>query len=390
MEEEPIRRVPRDSERLHTLLGRHRQFWQGRRGDGFLRSSRFYQPSLPVSLPQPDGRRVAHAERVTPDLIDPASLIAEAELWDPDAPDAVARASAQYFFYLGRGDAPPLVCAYSKIPWLEAMLGCPITMTEGQIWNEHYAGDPQEVIEAGSHFDHNPWYQLYLEFLRQMPRRMGQRFWPSANTLLRGASDLVAAVMGVQEACIGWIEQPALMARLMRVCTDAILTTIEGGYRVLGDAGDGYVASWGVWAPASIIETQADHSTLLSARMYERQIMPFDLEVAGCCPHSIFHLHNCGLHVAPLLASAPQVGAVEVYLDPYPQGERKTWEVEMLQRIQEQKPLILDVNAPTYAECEWLLSQLDRRGLSFNARYALEAAGDLPAHLPGDENWILE
>ena len=54
----------------------------------------------------------------------------------------------------------------------------------------------------------------------------------TANTLLRGPSDLVANLMGVQEACVGWIEQPDLMARLMRVCTDVNLVVIEVPYGV--------------------------------------------------------------------------------------------------------------------------------------------------------------
>ena len=49
----------------------------------------------------------------------------------------------------------------------------------------------------------------------------------------------------------------------------------------------------------------------------------------------------------------------------------------MLQRIQQHRPLILNTVFPSYAECEWLLSQLDRRGLLFNAAFAADVP-DLP------------
>ena len=148
------------------------------------------------------------------------------------------------------------------------------------------------------------------------------------------------------------------------------------------------MGTWDIWGTAPIVATQADHSSLLSAKIYQEQILPFDLEVAAACPLCVFHLHNNGLHVAPALMEQPEINAIEVVVDPYPAGKRKAWEVAMLQRIQQHKPLILNTEFPSYAESEWLLSQLDRRGLLFNARFAAEAA-DLPDHLPGSAAWIL-
>jgi len=384
-----IAQVPIYSPELAALLARHRAFWQRAPQNSFLRTAAIHAPSLPVALPQRDGSFLSHTDQLTPDMIDPAALITQVEQWDPGRPGAAQALDEQYLAYVGLGDSLPFTCPFSKIPWVEAMLGCPIMMTEGQIWNEHYRGDPQEVVDRGLNFEHNAWYQLYLEFLRQMQDKLGPRFVVSPATLIRGVSDLVAAVMGVQEACVGWIDQPAFMARLLRVCTDAVLTVWDGGYKAVRPFQGGYMDSWGVWAPAPAVATQADHSTLLSAQMYRRQILPFDLEVIRCLPYSIFHLHNCGLHVAPVLLEVPELSVIEVFLDPYPAGERKAWEIEMLRMIQQHKPLILDVNAPTFAESEWLLSQLDQRGLAFHARFGPEELGSLPAGYPPSRRWVL-
>jgi hypothetical protein len=383
-----VNRVSSDSERFRSLLARHQAFWEGAEENTFLRAVSPYGPSTPVAVPQRDGSIVTRAERLEPDMIDPTLLIDEVENWDRERLDATLRLQGQFIVHVGTGDLMPLSTAWGKIPWVEAMLGCPIKMTEGQIWNEHYPGDPEEVIRRGANLEHNPWLELYLEFLRQLQSRLSDRFPVSAHTLVRGTSDLVAALMGVQEACLGWIDQPSFMARLLRVCTDAVLTVAEAGRKVLKPYRNGHLSGYAIWAPAPVVATQADHSTLLSARMYAQHILPYDLEVIRSCPFSVIHLHNNGLHVAPLLVQVPELNVIEVAMDPYPTGERKAYEVEMLQMILAHKSLILDVKLPSYEEGEWLLAQLPQRRLCFHPLFDLSVYEALPEDTPGRETWL--
>jgi hypothetical protein len=384
-----VTHIPLHDARLRTLLTQHRAFWQRDAESSFLRSVGVFAPSVPVSLPQPDGSAIRQAERLTPDKVDPTSMIAELEAQDTDRLDLARIAQRQSLASLGLGDQLPFSQPFFKIPWIEAMLGCPIKMTEGQIWVERHTGDLETLIRRGIHFDHNAWFQLYLEFLRQLEAKLGSQFPVTANTLLRGPSDLVAAIMGVREACIRWIEEPALMARVMELCTDANLAVIEAGNKILHRFQNGYISGWGIWTDAPVVRTQADHSSLLSPRMYETQILPHDLQVIRACPRCIFHIHNNGLHVAPILVQIPELDVIEVVVDPYPTGERKVYEVQMLQMIQQHKPLMLDLNLPSIEEAEWLLGQLDPRGLCFNARFAPEVVDALPDDTPGSEMWVL-
>jgi hypothetical protein len=371
---------------FRAVLDRHKAFWAQEGEGGFLRSVGVFAPSAPVSLRQPDGRLITQAERLEPDMIDPASLVREVEEWDRSA-----LGSGQLVAFPGLGDVMPFCQPLFKIPWLEAMLGCPIVMTDGQIWVGRFEGDLEAVIRHGANFEHNPWYQLYLEFIRVLQERLGDRYPVSANTLLRGTSDLAAALMGVREACIAWIEEPAWMARLLRVCADANLSVIEAGFRALKPFEGGYVSGFGVWAPSPVVRTQADHSTLLSPGMYERQILPYDLEVIRACPMCIFHIHNNGYHIAPTLVEVVELDAIEVVVDPYPaRSERRAYEIEMMQMIQEYKPLILDANYPDFEESERVLDQLDRRGLCYNARFDPQTFASLPSDVPGGQKWLLQ
>jgi hypothetical protein len=294
----------------------------------------------------------------------------------------------------GLGDLLPFSQPFFKIPWIEAMLGCPITMTEGQIWVQRHPGGARAVLRQGKNLEHNPWLQLYCAFLSQLRSRLDDRFPVTANTLLRGPSDLVANILGVEEACVGWIEQPELMAKLMRVCTDAHLAVIEAGYEMLepyadGPAEGGYMSGWGIWAPGPVVRTQADHSTLLSPEIYDHQILPFDLEIIRACPCCIFHLHNPGLHVAPALIGVDELDVIEVVVDPYPKPDRKPYEMNMYRSILEQKPLILDVNFPCPEEADWVLAELPHRGLDLNARFSPATLAQLPADTPAGETYLL-
>ncbi len=376
------------SERFRALRARHERFWQ-RGDDSLLRSAGLFAASAPVHLPRSDGSVLTRVERLTPDMVDPAAIVSEAAEWDLERADSSLAVQGQFAIAAGLGDQMPISHAITKIPWLEAMLGCPVKMTDGQIWSEHYEGDPEDVIRRGASFEHNPWLELYVEFVRQAQARLARHFPTTANTLLRGTCDLVAAVLGVKEACMAWLDDPALTSRLMRVCTDANLAVIEAGNKVIQPFQGGYMSGYAIWAPAPVLRTQADHSTLLSPRIYETQILPYDVEIIRSCSMSVLHLHNPGLHVAPSLVQVPELSAIEVVVDPYPRPERRPYEVAMCQMIQQHKPLILDVNFPDAAEAEALLAELSPRGLCLNARFDDDALEALPPDYPGREAWVL-
>ena len=382
--------VSRSSQRFQSTLAKHRAFWSRAPANSYLRSDGVFAASVPVRLPQANGRAITQAERLTPDMIDPDCLIDEVMAWDPAASDAAHIAEEETLASIGIGDLLPFSQPFFKIPWIEAMLGCPIVMTEGQIWVGRYEGDVDALAARGICFEGNPWLALYEAFLRRLQDRAAARYPVTANTLLRGPCDLVAALTGVKEAAMGWLDAPERMARLMRLCTDANLAVIEAAQRVLAPADGLHVSGFGVCAPGPVVRTQADHSSLLGPGIYEAQIRPFDEEVISALPSCVFHIHNNGLHVAPLLVEIAALDVVQVVVDPYPRGERKHYEVEMLRQIQERKPLIVDVNLPSVAEGEWLLAQLSRRGLCFNARYSPAAYGEAAAGLPGAGLWLLD
>jgi hypothetical protein len=394
MTETSVNELSVHDERFQTILARHRAFWERAEEDSILYAT--FQSArsapLPFVLRQSDGSYVTDAECLEPHMIDVAAMIDEVANWEPCRLDGMLRSQGQWLLHAGVGDTIPFSGSPPKIPWVEAMLGCPIKLVDGEIWIEPYPGDPEDVIRRGANFEHNPWFQLYLEFLRQLQARISSRFPVTANALIRGVGDLAAAVMGVQEACLAWIERPRLMARLLRVCTDGILQMVEAGYKVLRPFQNGYPSVYGIWAPGPVVSTQDDHSSLLSPKMYREQLLPYAQEVIRACPFSIFHLHSPGLHIAPLLLDLPELDVIEVGIDSPPAQQRRPYEVQMLQMILENKALIVDAGPPNVEsldEYEELLAQLPERGLCFRVAFEPAVYGALPPDFPGCEVWLL-
>lgn len=374
---------------VRSLLRRHRAFLERAPAQSFLQSWGVFAASEPVRLPQPDGSALTSVERLAPHHIHPDLMVAEFERWPMEEEDRVGIAKHPTLAFPGIGDLMPFSQPFFKIPWLEAMLGCPITMTEGHIWVKPYEGDLDAFMARGVDLEGNPWLDRYLSFLEILQARLGDRYPVTTNTLLRGPSDLVAHMLGVKEACVAWIDEPDRMAQLLRVCTDLVLGVIAARWGVVAPIDGGHMSGYGIWAPGEVVRTQADHSSLLSPQMYEAQILPCDREVIRARPHCIFHIHNNGLHVAPALTRIPELDVIEVVVDPYPTGKRKDYEVAMLQEIQAHKPLLLDLNLPNLAEAEWLLAQLSERGLCFNARFPPETFRAERAKIPESPMWTL-
>jgi len=389
-----VEHVPVNSARLHSLFARHRAFWERPAGDNalFVTQASTRLTPIPFLLRQSDGGALRNAERLRPDMFDVPAMVAELADWEPAWEGGVLRTQCQWLGHAGVGDSMPMSLAPGKMPWVEAMLGCPIALVDGEPWIAPYPGDPEEIIQRGANFEHTPWFQLYLEFLRQLQVRVGDRFPVTTNTLIRGPGDLVAAVMGVQAACLAWIERPRLMARLLRICTDAVLQMIEAGNRLLKPFQGGYPETYGTLAPGPVVSTQDDYSCLISADMYKKQILPYAREIIQSRPYSVLHLHSGGLHIAPLLLEFPELTAIEVSVDSPPAEGRRPYEVQMLRAILEHKSLIVDIGPPYLdglADYEALLAQLPRRGLFLRASFEPADYAALPEDFPGRRVWLL-
>ena len=145
-------------------LTRHGDFWNKGSG-GFLRYTGVYSQSSPIRLPQRDGEALTNCHQMEPKMVSPDDLIRIVENYDHGDLDAYLADRGEYLVNVGQGDFLPLAMPLMKFPWLEAILGCRVEMTDGQIWDKEFPGDPETIARDRSAFDSNPWFEIGASWL---------------------------------------------------------------------------------------------------------------------------------------------------------------------------------------------------------------------------------
>ncbi|MEM2876150.1 MAG: hypothetical protein QXL67_04280, partial [Candidatus Bathyarchaeia archaeon] len=128
---------------------------------------------------------------------------------------------------------------------------------------------------------------------------------------------------------------------------------------------DGYSCIYGIWADKPICRDQADHSVLMSSRLYEKVFMPYDLKVINAFEYTVFHLHSANIHIARALTKIPNLRAIQVSIDYPAKAFSPSMEklIPIFKEIQKSKPLI--VTGPvTEDEMHLILDELSPEGLA--------------------------
>lgn len=340
-----------DAEGLR-LQERHRNWW---RRQGMLYRQAEGGPLGDLWLPLADGTLATHDISLEPEMLDLDRLAGEALTAGPLAM---------------HDDAFDVAAPYSRVPWVEAILGCPIraTIQGGSMRTEAFIPD-WETWESQTSHRHDGWFDALKELTSLMAQRAHGR-QALAQTLMRGPTDLAEAVLGPELMCLSLYDHPQALRRFLDEVTETFIEILEAQRKRIPQVDGGYVNSFGVWAPGSVVRTQCDASAILSPRQYQEWFLPYDEQISNAVGYATIHLHSCSLHVVePLMAvSKPQVIQVTIETDgPHvPTLEEAT---PIFRRILEAKCLIAD-GPLTEDQVSYLQDELPQDGLYIRARQA--------------------
>lgn len=329
---------------IDYILKRHKAFWDMEDvKKPLMRVGRYSPMGGGWSFPLADGTMAEDGMYLEPDMIDPHRFIGKRNgAVNPISGDFIA------------GAGIPGFC------WMEAIMGCPIQISIGSIWSEPFLEDLGDV-EKIKPSDDNPWFKKLLDFTRLLAEREGEDGYPIVQPLLRGPIDIAAAVLGDEQTCMAIYDYPDELRRLLEIGADVFIEVVQARLALTPKFCDGYLSSYGIWAPGKVARTQADNAALVSPQTYREFLLPYDEQIFESFDYPLIHLHSGCLHIADVLLSAEKLRAIQVSLD-YPAGPPVSEVLPILKRINEQKPLII-TGAVTEKELEQLQETFSPRGL---------------------------
>ena len=242
---------------------------------------------------------------VTPDQIQPKAFLDD---WDRAHTEATARGE----------DLMSVASPFAGIPWMEAIAGCTVRMMpgSGSVWAEYpegFAINPRQV-----RFDPaNAWLRKLVECTQALREHAAGRY-PVGAPILRGVSDMIAAILGGNQMVLAYYDRPELIRELSERCTEIWQGVSCAVAEAKGSFMGGSCADRRrVWGRGTSLLYQDDAVALASPRFFREFFLPCIAEVLRPYTNTMIHLHSASLPImARDLCMVPELHAIEVLLDP--------------------------------------------------------------------------
>jgi len=203
---------------------------------------------------------------------------------------------------------------FPAIPWMEAIIGCPVYNSGENIWSEPI---PDSISEL-EQIQYNPdslWVRKYMEFIDVLTAEFGSRY-PVGQTILRGPADVLSAAIGEAEFIYALHDSSDQMARLARSFMEIHNEFLRDQIKRFPEFQGGYViGQYHIWAPGRCSRLQEDAVALLSPGLYKQFFQNPDREIAKVAEFNLIHLHTTSLFLLDLFLEIDGLKAIQVSLD---------------------------------------------------------------------------
>lgn len=227
----------------------------------------------------------------------------------------------------------------ASIPWMEAIIGCKIISTKDSISAVKIDNDINK-IEITPFDVNNNWIQKYFDFFNLFDKTL-KGSAPVGQSIIRGPSDLLCAVLGTENAAISLIDEPEKIRKLLNQITDYLELFFGLHLQKLPKFLDGYViGQYELWSPEPPIRIQEDYSNLFSMEMYKEFLQNLDKRLAGISNYTLIHLHSSSLHLIEQFLEVDQIRVFQITKDPNVISLESM--MDALKKIQDsRKPLVV-------------------------------------------------
>jgi hypothetical protein len=260
-------------------------------------------------------------------------------------------------------DYPFSMGAFYGVPWLEAIMGCPVYFTGTNMYADPCISEWDTYDWHPPDFDNNPWAQKLIEFLEALIKHSAGRF-ACGPTLMRGPADMCSAMRGGATLALDLYDCPDNVGRLAEICAEVWIKAGQAQLSVVPESENGYLAGCAglrCWLPQKGIWLQDDAVSVLSPRFYEKYFLPLVQRIARAFPCVAFHLHGNYLWPVDLVLQVKEIAVLDLNYDVGVCQLEKL--IPAWRKIQERKPCLAFADG-TLAEFDHILDELSPAGLS--------------------------
>jgi len=264
------------------------------------------------------------------------------------------------------GDIGYVGSAYWGIPWLEAIMGCPVAVAAANCCARPCLMDLDRATRPEVDLDTNAWFQALLRFTRELVDFAADRF-PVCLPLLRGPGDTLAALLGDMAYITGFFDTPEAMHPWLGCCARtrlAVSTRLQAviptwnGVHVAG----GYPSI--VVSRRTVAYHQEDSAAVLNPSIFREFILPALKINLAAAEVNFIHLHSACLYPVDLLLEDGCFDVLQINIDHRGMGPPVGKLIDTFKRIQAAgRPLLL-WGEFTPEEWELIQRQLSPTGLS--------------------------
>ena len=260
---------------------------------------------------------------------------------------------------VGSDDFIPFSAPWRGIPWLEACCGCPVRYSEGSLAPAHFVAAREDLanlpIPASS-----AWFDCMRRETERLQAEQPSDCWVSPS-ILRGPSDVLAAMRGLKEFYMDLHDDPQAVAVAAARVNNLLIKALDMHYSTVPPKLGGFGHIFGYWAPGKTVVIQEDVMGMCSPSMYRDIFMRNNAEVVRHLgPYVFFHLHTTGYKHYKHVLSIPGIAGLEMGLESI--GPTAVDLVPVFREILERSRLMLHVGSG-FELLPQVLRQLPTEGL---------------------------
>jgi hypothetical protein len=255
-------------------------------------------------------------------------------------------------------DFIPYSAPWRGVPWLEAICGCPVIPLPGALVPEHIVDAPGGLADLTL-----PAGPEWIECLRAQTAALVETKPPDcwvSPTILRGTSDVLAAIRGQSGFFLDLYDAPELLAETGRRVKGVLLDVLDAHFAAVPPHLGGYAHIFGFWAPGPTIAIQEDMMGMCDPGMYRDVFMDINAEIVEHVgPYTFLHMHSTGYQHHRHVLEIPGLAGIQMVVENI--GPSLDELAPVFQEILERTRLVVLIDSH-FDELPGLLKKLPRDG----------------------------